>query len=539
MSIRDSIRPSIWAIAVIVCGAVPQLSAQTPGAAANFNDSVGIFRENATSDWPALFLSPFTYASQPSSLKGLTISTIGGNTGGIDWLTASFVLNSQEGAISWWVTPAGPGMEMDGNGALTLFNGSSSIFISPSDSQIIINEAAVLTDASLLSPLHFARISAGAGSVAGGMNAFASGSNVSALGLNSAAFGLGTTAQGYNQLVIGQYNILQGTGTANTNAADALFIIGNGSSATARSNAFVVNRNGDVQISGKLTAGNGASATGEYSLALGVNASASAYGIALGSPSFAGGQSVAVGSESVANGIGAVALGNSSNASDWGVAIGASAYALDAQSISVGLGSFAGGAGSVALGAYSYADADSAVSLGSGNYAAGIASASMGYGAQSSGFASASIGRWTVAQGLNQFVIGSYNVASGSPHNSWTEASAGFPAWSENDEIVIVGNGTSNTTRSNALTVKKNAATGIGTGIVTTTASQTVVGKYNDTSNDSEGRNHGNGLFVVGMGTGTAAEQRKNAIRVREDGTLLVRPAGDLSMGGFQTGEEP
>ena len=79
--------------------------------------------------------------------------------------------------------------------------------------------------------------------------------------------------------------------------------------------------------------------------------------------------------------------------------------------------------------------------------------------------------------------------------------------------------------------VLRNAATGIGTGVETTTASQTVVGKYN---NSSVG-----GLFVVGMGSGTGTTPRKNAIRVREDGTLLVRPSGDLSMGGFASGEQP
>lgn len=342
MRIRDSIRPSWKLAAVFICTAIPQLVAQTPSPAAKFNDSVSIFRQSATSDWPALFVSPLPYDSEAETLNGLAIS--------VDeswWGTAATFSMSPDGAtfymdssgwFQWLAGTSGVSMMLSGDGQLYIsgYNGNQ-IEIAATDGFIRIGDYAVLTEGNvsqLLGSTTFLPVTPSrfnfSASVASGEYSFAVGSGVFADGLNSAGFGLGTTAKGYNQLVIGEYNALQGTGTANANAGDALFII---------------------------------------------------------------------------------------------------------------------------------------------------------------------------------------------------------------------GNGTSTTNRSSALTVNRNAATGIGTGIVTTTASQTIVGKYNDTSNDSEGRSRGAGLFVVGMGTGNpadpAAVQRKNALRVREDGTLLVRPAGDISMGDFQTGEQP
>jgi hypothetical protein len=64
----------------------------------------------------------------------------------------------------------------------------------------------------------------------------------------SAACGSSVTAQSYNSFVLGAYNV---TGTYNPNiwvATDPLFVIGNGTSATATSNAVTVLKNGNVGI---------------------------------------------------------------------------------------------------------------------------------------------------------------------------------------------------------------------------------------------------------------------------------------------------
>lgn len=84
-----------------------------------------------------------------------------------------------------------------------------------------------------------------------------------------------------------------------------------------------------------------------------------------------------------------------------------------------------------------------------------------------------------------------------------------------------------------------------GDGLVATpgiaSASQVVLGKFNDTrTNDATtapaATDHTKGVFVVGAGTeGT----RKNAIRVMNDGTVLVKTSGDISPGEFTNGPTP
>lgn len=84
-------------------------------------------------------------------------------------------------------------------------------------------------------------------------NTFATGWSTRAEGTNSSALGLFTTAQGYSQTVIGQYNVLQGTNGSYT-STDKAFIIGNGTSTSARSNALAVDWTGNVAASGAITA---------------------------------------------------------------------------------------------------------------------------------------------------------------------------------------------------------------------------------------------------------------------------------------------
>jgi hypothetical protein len=92
-------------------------------------------------------------------------------------------------------------------------------------------------------------------STALGNESYANAGNSSALGYGSTANGnysvaVGrTTAQAMSQMVVGQYNILQGT-TDSWIATDDLFIVGNGTAANARSNAFVVKKNGNTQVNG-------------------------------------------------------------------------------------------------------------------------------------------------------------------------------------------------------------------------------------------------------------------------------------------------
>lgn len=73
-----------------------------------------------------------------------------------------------------------------------------------------------------------------------------------ASGGSSHAGGAGTIAQGWGQTAIGKYNIAQGT-TDSVATTDNAFIIGNGTSESARANAMAVKWNGSTTIAGTLT----------------------------------------------------------------------------------------------------------------------------------------------------------------------------------------------------------------------------------------------------------------------------------------------
>ncbi|MDP6909817.1 MAG: tail fiber domain-containing protein, partial [Flavobacteriales bacterium] len=65
----------------------------------------------------------------------------------------------------------------------------------------------------------------------------------------STAMGYQTTAPSYLETVIGQFNTTYTPfSTAGWNAADRLFVIGNGTGSSARSNAMVVLKNGNVGV---------------------------------------------------------------------------------------------------------------------------------------------------------------------------------------------------------------------------------------------------------------------------------------------------
>ncbi|MEJ2185325.1 MAG: tail fiber domain-containing protein [Gemmatimonadota bacterium] len=87
---------------------------------------------------------------------------------------------------------------------------------------------------------------------ASGYGAVAFGMNTTASGGLAAALGYGTVAQAYGSLVIGQFNVTEGTPTSWT-GSDPLFVAGSGTGPTARSNALTLYKNGNLTIAGTLT----------------------------------------------------------------------------------------------------------------------------------------------------------------------------------------------------------------------------------------------------------------------------------------------
>ncbi len=92
-----------------------------------------------------------------------------------------------------------------------------------------------------------ASIAIGAATVASENNTIAIGTSAVASGIFATAMGNNTTAQAHNQIAMGRFNTI--SGNANTWVdTDPLFVIGNGTGSSARSNAFTVLKNGQVGI---------------------------------------------------------------------------------------------------------------------------------------------------------------------------------------------------------------------------------------------------------------------------------------------------
>lgn len=90
-------------------------------------------------------------------------------------------------------------------------------------------------------------IAMGDRTTASGEYSVAMGFITNASGFNSTAMGRRTTAASYNSLSIGEWN------SANTTLDGTLFVVGNGSGGSARSDALVLDNAGNMTISGTLT----------------------------------------------------------------------------------------------------------------------------------------------------------------------------------------------------------------------------------------------------------------------------------------------
>jgi hypothetical protein len=255
----------------------------------------------------------------------------------------------------------------------------------------------------------------------------------------------------------------------------------------------------------------------------------------------AGSNSIAIGSSATASGSNAAAFGSSASATGTGaIALGASTQAQGSYAFAGGPLAKAHSTYSVALGynswAYGSSGVGSAMAIGSGTVANKEGASAFGYLAKVYARNATALGNGTIANGFGQTVVGSYNLTLGNPD------ATGFDPGGT-DPVFIVGNGAQGSP-SNALTIRKDAATAIGEKVTASAAGQVVVGKYNDLNTADTttvpNTNHTQGVFIVGAGQLVGGvEQRKNAIRVTANGAVLVQPGGDLLMGEFTNGEKP
>ncbi|MFT3979789.1 MAG: tail fiber domain-containing protein [Ferruginibacter sp.] len=149
--------------------------------------------------------------------------------------------------------------------------------------------------------------------------------------------------------------------------------------------------------------------------------------------------SFAAGRNTIASDNYATAFGYFTQASgNYATALGNSSIASGPASIALGNNALAAGGASMAIGDFTGAYGYASFAAGSSSFAYGETAACFGNNVTAKSFAS--------------FSIGQYNL----PFSSGSENS-----WVTTDPVLVIGNGTSNAARNNALTILKNANTGI------------------------------------------------------------------------------
>ena len=290
----------------------------------------------------------------------------------------------------------------------------------------------------------------GSGSRAEGNYSFAMGNIASAQGDLSFAFGQNTIAGSLGEVVVGSYNETYAPGTNGAtqwNETDRLFVIGNGPAFDNRSNALIVLKNGTITAPsfdiGEIT-DDKALVTKEY-LEANVDNSTGLETIDEG------------------NGLGWRLKGQDPN--NFGD-IGLNAVDLSSQN-SGSTTTGATGDSSTAMGSRTTASGSRSTAMGDNTIASGLGSTTMGTFTIASGFSATALGESTLASGSRSTAMGFVMIAPsfaetvlGCYNTTYTPNSETI--WDATDRLFVVGNGTSISNRSNALTVLKNGNIGVG-----------------------------------------------------------------------------
>ena len=294
----------------------------------------------------------------------------------------------------------------------------------------------------------FGNTSSAHGSVAIGDNNTASNHCSVAIGDNNTASNHCSIAMGHYNTASGEYSVSIGTGLIavgdyqttlgkfNIDETELdirnLFVLGNGTGATNRSNAMTIDWSGNLSLSGGITnlnSGNNLSGeNGTHGLiAMGYRNTASAsYSAAIGANNTASGQySVTMGYQNAVSGMYAATIGLSNTSS----------YAC---AIAMGQNNTSSGHCSVAMGCDNNAEKDYSIAIGRENTASNHHSVTIGRGNTASGECSISIGKGLIAAGDTQTALGRFNVDE-------TEF--------DMRNLFVLGNGTDATNRSNAMSV--------------------------------------------------------------------------------------
>jgi polyhydroxyalkanoate synthesis regulator phasin len=304
-----------------------------------------------------------------------------------------------------------------------------------------------------------------------GTNSFASGYKSKAIGNQSQALGYQPIARGNYSTAIGYNAIAQGSNSYafgnNAYSEDsASYAIGSGAKATGL-RSFAIGSSG-VDSAG--TATNPTIASGDYSYAFGMGSQATQKGaFAFGTQDTASGlyslamgyktkskgwYATTMGYKTTANGVFSIATGNNSTASGWScTALGEGTIASGPNSTAMGVGTIASGAYSMAMGSQTTASGDVSTAMGLITKASGTWSMATGILSIASGNVSTAMGYHVTAKPYASLVFGRYNDTTCISQTTWNAS----------DPLFIIGNGSDDNNRSNAMTVLKNGNVGIGT----------------------------------------------------------------------------
>ncbi|MBK8522052.1 MAG: hypothetical protein IPL54_14685 [Chitinophagaceae bacterium] len=181
---------------------------------------------------------------------------------------------------------------------------------------------------------------------------------------------------------------------------------------------------------------------GSYSFAAGLNTIASGVG------------SAALGYETRALGIFAMAFGGATASGDYSFAMGSSSTASGYTSSALGNSVTASGSYARVLGNYSTASGNYSTVAGNYSTANGNYATALGNNTKASGENALSAGYNTVSKSYAGTVIGIFNDTADAPNATAINA---------NNRLFQIGNGTDLSVRGNAVTVLQNGHTGIGT----------------------------------------------------------------------------
>jgi hypothetical protein len=290
------------------------------------------------------------------------------------------------------------------------------------------------------------------------------GVNSFSTGYESKAIGNWSQALGYKAKAIGNYSTSIGN-QAKAKGKDS-YAFGTGAEASGNL-SFAMgsvgvdslnNPTGKTKALGEaaFSLGFGSIASDLGSFAFGVNDSASGlFSLSMGYATRARGVfSTTMGVGNIAESIGwcSTATGFLTKTGNWAAtSFGDQTYAKGHTSFATGYKTMASGHLSATFGAETTASGIGAIATGYNTDASGMGSLAMGYATSAPGDGSVAMGLGTSAQAYTSLTIGAYNVASGNPN-----------FWIQTDPVFVIGNGSSESARSNAMTVYKNGVADFG-----------------------------------------------------------------------------